>query len=50
VDATRAAGLRVGLYYSLVDWRHPDYPAWGDRQHPLRHDPATQAAEARGAT
>ncbi|HAT10963.1 MAG TPA: alpha-L-fucosidase [Planctomycetes bacterium] len=46
VDATRAAGLRVGLYYSLVDWRHPDYPAWGDRQHPLRHDPAAQAADA----
>lgn len=45
VDATRAAGLRVGLYYSLVDWRHPDYPHFGDRQHPLRFDPAAQAAE-----
>lgn len=37
VEAVRAAGLRVGLYYSLVDWHHPDYPAYGDRQHPLRH-------------
>ncbi len=45
VEATRAAGLRVGLYYSLVDWRHPDYPHFGDRQHPLRFDPAAKAAE-----
>jgi alpha-L-fucosidase len=36
VDAMRAEGLRVGLYYSLVDWHHADYPAWGDRQHPMR--------------
>jgi alpha-L-fucosidase len=39
VTACRAHGLRVGLYYSLVDWHHPDYPAAGDRQHPLRHHP-----------
>jgi alpha-L-fucosidase len=45
VEATRAAGLRVGLYYSLVDWHHPDYPHYGDRQHPLRFDPVAQAAE-----
>lgn len=25
-DAFRAAGLRVGFYYSLSDWHHPDYP------------------------
>ncbi|MFP4355873.1 MAG: alpha-L-fucosidase [Phycisphaerae bacterium] len=25
VDALRAAGLKVGLYYSLPDWSHPDY-------------------------
>ena len=37
VDAVRAEGLKVGLYYSLVDWHHPDYPAARDRQHPLRH-------------
>jgi alpha-L-fucosidase len=24
VEAARAAGLRVGLYYSLMDWHHPD--------------------------
>ncbi|MCC5843437.1 MAG: alpha-L-fucosidase [Verrucomicrobia bacterium] len=39
VNAVRAAGLRVGLYYSLVDWHHPDCPAKGDRQHPLRDHP-----------
>lgn len=26
VDAVRAAGLKVGLYYSVADWSHPDYP------------------------
>lgn len=48
VEALRAEGLRVGLYYSLVDWHHPDYPAWQDRQQPLRHDPASEARDARG--
>src|SRR5262249_30685380 len=27
VDAFRAAGIRVGFYFSLCDWHHPDYPA-----------------------
>ena len=40
VEAFRAEGLGVGLYYSLLDWHHPDYPHYGDRQHPLRNDPA----------
>lgn len=40
VEAFRAQGLKVGLYYSLLDWQHPDYPAWHDRQHPLRFDVA----------
>ena len=34
VDAFRAEGLKVGFYYSLIDWHHPDYTI--DRQHPLR--------------
>jgi alpha-L-fucosidase len=34
VDATRAAGLRVGLYFSLCDWHHPDYPAFTDADKP----------------
>ncbi len=33
-DALRAEGLRVGLYVSLSDWHHPDYPAWQDDMRP----------------
>ncbi|RYD41074.1 MAG: hypothetical protein EOP83_34370, partial [Verrucomicrobiaceae bacterium] len=29
VDAFRAAGLRVGFYFSLGDWHHPDFPHSG---------------------
>ena len=36
VDAVRAEGLRVGLYFSLLDWYHPDYPKYSDRHHPMR--------------
>lgn len=39
IDAFRAEGLKVGLYYSLVDWHHPDYPAYGDYCHPMRNNP-----------
>lgn len=39
VEAARAYGLRVGLYYSLLDWHHPDYPHRGDPNHPMRDDP-----------
>ena len=24
-DAARAANLKIGFYYSMLDWRHPDY-------------------------
>ena len=34
VEAFRAEGLKVGFYYSLIDWHHPDYTV--DRIHPLR--------------
>ncbi len=34
VEAFRAEGLKVGFYYSLIDWHHPDYTI--DRVHPLR--------------
>lgn len=30
VDAFRAEGLRVGLYYSTIDWHHDDYPKYDD--------------------
>lgn len=36
VDAFRAEGIRVGFYYSLIDWHHPDFPI--DRLHPRRDD------------
>ncbi|MDO5153007.1 MAG: alpha-L-fucosidase [Eubacteriales bacterium] len=41
VEAARAYGLRVGLYYSLLDWHHPDYPHRGDPNHPMRDDPGS---------
>lgn len=32
VEALRAEGLKVGLYYSLPDWSHPDYATLADSQ------------------
>ena len=37
VEAFRAEGLRVGFYYSLIDWHHPDFTI--DMLHPRRDDP-----------
>jgi alpha-L-fucosidase len=34
VEALRSEGLKVGFYYSLIDWHHPHYTV--DRIHPLR--------------
>ncbi|GGF64804.1 alpha-L-fucosidase [Paenibacillus albidus] len=36
VDAFRGEGIAVGLYYSIIDWDHQDYPGYGDRAHPDR--------------
>lgn len=36
VDAFRKEGLKVGLYYSLIDWHHKDYPNVGN--HPMREN------------
>jgi len=41
VDAFRAEGLKVGFYYSLLDWHHPDYTM--DDVHPLTQVDTTQA-------
>ncbi|MGN0365919.1 MAG: alpha-L-fucosidase [Suilimivivens sp.] len=38
VDAFRAEGLKVGFYYSLLDWHHPEYPAYGDMYHAERNN------------
>jgi alpha-L-fucosidase len=35
VEAFHAEGLKVGFYYSLLDWHHPDYPHYGDGIHPM---------------
>lgn len=37
LEAFREEGLKVGLYYSLLDWHHPDYPHYGDQNHPMRN-------------
>ncbi|MBQ8248890.1 MAG: alpha-L-fucosidase [Clostridia bacterium] len=37
VDAFRAEGIRIGFYYSLIDWHHPDFTV--DFYHPRRNDP-----------
>ncbi|RQW02832.1 alpha-L-fucosidase, partial [candidate division KSB1 bacterium] len=42
VEAFRAEGLKVGFYYSLLDWHHPDYTI--DRHHPQRNDQSARAA------
>ena len=36
VDAFRAEGLRIGFYYSLIDWHHPHFTI--DQIHPRRWD------------
>jgi alpha-L-fucosidase len=47
VDAFRAEGLRVGFYYSLSDWHHPDYPAFTEDDRPyFRYLGRRSSAEA----
>ena len=43
LDAFRAEGLKVGLYHSLIDWHHPDFPV--DGIHPQRDDVAFREQE-----
>jgi alpha-L-fucosidase len=45
VEAFRAEGIRVGLYYSLLDWHHEDFPAYEDIFHPMRGNEAYKGAE-----
>jgi len=40
VDAFRAEGIKIGFYYSLLDWHHPDYPKYADGIHPMRENEA----------
>jgi len=41
VEAFRAEGIRIGFYYSLIDWHHPDFTI--DRVHPMRNSAAARA-------
>lgn len=43
VDAFRDEGLRVGFYYSLIDWHHPQFLI--DILHPQRDDEAFKKKE-----
>jgi len=36
LEAFREEGIKVGLYFSLIDWHHPDYPHYNDMHHPMR--------------
>jgi alpha-L-fucosidase len=47
VEAVRAAGLKVGLYYSPADWHHPDYPQGYFRDWPGEKDWASPEARER---
>jgi len=44
VEAFRAEGLRVGFYYSLLDWHHGDYPV--DGCHPMWENEEFKKANA----
>jgi alpha-L-fucosidase len=43
VDAFRAEGLKIGLYYSLIDWHHSDFTV--DRLHPQFTEDKAKLAE-----
>lgn len=45
VEAFRAEGLKVGFYYSLIDWHHPEFTI--DPIHPLRNHPNAKEISAK---
>lgn len=45
VDAFRAEGIKIGFYYSLIDWHHPDFTI--DKVHPQRPIEDSDTAYAR---
>ncbi|MFP4216218.1 MAG: alpha-L-fucosidase [Phycisphaerae bacterium] len=47
VEAVRSAGLKVGLYFSVADWTHPDYPAAFARDWPVSEDWESDPARKR---
>lgn len=46
VEAFRAEGLKIGFYYSLIDWHHPDFTI-DPRHHQRNHPDAANINEAR---
>ena len=46
VHAMRSEGLRVGLYFSLSDWHHPDYPPFTEADKPYRLGQSPPAPDA----
>ncbi|MGK7886382.1 MAG: alpha-L-fucosidase [Crocosphaera sp.] len=42
VEAMRSSGIRVGLYFSLIDWHHPHYPAFTEADKPYGFDKIPQ--------
>lgn len=40
ISAFRAAGIKIGIYYSLLDWHHKDFQV--DGYHPMRNNLAYQ--------
>ncbi|WP_211749397.1 alpha-L-fucosidase [Paenibacillus sp. Marseille-Q4541] len=38
LDAFREEGIKVGLYFSVIDWHHEDFPAYGDLHHPMKNN------------
>lgn len=45
LEAFRELDIKVGLYFTLIDWRHPDYPKYGDFCHPMRFNKAYKDEE-----
>jgi alpha-L-fucosidase len=43
VDAFRAEGIRIGFYYSLIDWHHPDFTIDGNHPQSAKTDSAYDA-------
>lgn len=40
LPAFRKVGIKIGLYHSLIDWHHPDFPI--DGLHPMRNNETYQ--------
>lgn len=38
LDAFRAEDIKVGLYFSLLDWHHDDFPHFGNEHHPEKEN------------